>query len=559
MPSIKKYQALVINNDWADAIDKALDDLMVKGGTLYFPKDVYTVSRGITKTPLSELKISGGQATIRLSLPSGQANIQSVLRFNDVRKNITFEGITIDCNRQAANPLFIHNYSDDMTKVCTVTFSECLFENGLQTDSTYYFSGVYVRGAFARVIANRTIFRNMDSIRAVPISRGLQVSEDSDKDNYTREVIVSDCVIEDIYNPTTIDSDGVFHSAKFSETGLNPCTLTVKGSTFRNCKGRSIKSQVQGNVITNSNFYRDKYNGNYEIDCQYAGAVMNNNQFYYLNFGVGVILGGSVRSNLHNQFSISDNIITVTNATIGVVCGIDTKEKYPVNSISIRDNKVRGKVDYFCSLRIADIPDNRATIEGNSANTAKGFARLWMWGTGSPVLHGSFKSNTELGVSKPIVMESCKYKPSQYLDNLRITVPDNSLYVGKEDQTPVQDIIRVGGYTRQVIQGASAMNKELSINIPWENRRSAFKVTCATAYASDTEVATRISTLECWVSMGMNGVVKTSPIVNESSTLGSWDIVANSDLTGIRVTKSIGSNNATCNYFIVIEGSNNLS
>lgn len=407
--------------DDTKAINAALDSIISNDGTLYFPKGVYVVSSEIIKIPLGKIKLLGEHSIIKLVLPEETANIQTVLRFNNVTNNITFQGITIDANRYAANPLMVHNNSQDMVNVGTVKFIDCNFINGLQTDDIFYQSGVYVRGAFESVVAIRSTFKNMDSSKTTsPVSRGLHVSEDSDKDNYTKEVIVIDCVFEDIYNYTSVDSDGLSYSNKFDSSQYKEGTLIVRGTSFKNCKGRSIKSQIQSSIIIGNKFYRDKYSGNNEIDCQYAGADISDNQFFYKDYGVGVVFGGSVRSAIHKKFYMANNTVTAINAQIDTVCGVDVKGSFTLNSISIIDNKVKGTVSRFCTLRIPFDTDNRATITGNSAETSVAFLKIWSYGIGTPVLNGVFKSNIELGAAKQIELVNSLFQPSLFLDNSNI-------------------------------------------------------------------------------------------------------------------------------------------
>ena len=533
-------------------LSAALDYAIANKSELFLPEGIYVIKAPITKTISKKFKIRGDNAVIKLVLPNGTPNTLSVLRFNDVKKNITFEGITIDANRQASNPLIIHNNSTDMVNVGNVVFQDCVFQNGLQTDDTLYQSGVYVRGAFNKVISNRSTFINMDSTKTTsPVSRGLHVAEDSDKDNYTKSVVITDSHFEDIYNYTTVDSDGFSYSNKFDPLQLKEGNLSIKGTTFKNCKGRSIKSQVQSDTIVGNYFYRDKYAGNTEVDCQYAGATISNNQFFYKDFGVDVVFGGSVRSAIHRQFVAADNVVTVINATITSVCGIDAMGNFPLNSVSIKDNKVKGIVQRFAKLRIADVADNTVDIIGNSAETATSFLNVWMYGTGAPVLKGAFQSNLELGTAKPFELTSTTFKPTVFLNNTRINIAQGAM-LSSDDQA--LELSRFGTYIRRLYQGNRAMNTVLSINVPWENKRSAVKVMCSTAYASDTEVTTYISTLECWVTMGLNGVAKVSPVANTSPFLGDWDVVANGDKSGLTITKTAGSTSAYCNYFVVVEG-----
>ncbi|MCM3539116.1 glycosyl hydrolase family 28-related protein [Priestia endophytica] len=410
-------------SDDTRAINAALDAIIKDGGTLFFPKGTYILSSQITKKPTGELKILGEESTIKFVLSQDTLNSQTVLRFNDVSSNIFFQGITIDANRKASNPLIIHNNSTDMSRVAIVEIIDCKFINGLQTDNTPFQSGVYIRGAFNKVIVTRSTFKNMNSLKEnSPVSRGLHVSGDSDKDNYTRELIVNDCLFENIYNYTPIDSDGLSYSNKFEPSQYKEGTLTVKNTTFKNCKGRSIKSQVQTNIIIGNKFFRNKYNGKIEIDCQYAGALISENRFFYDYYGVGIVLGGSIRSNIHKGFIINNNAVKTVNSTIDSVCGINVTGPYTLNSIIVRDNKVEGTVNQFCSFRVSEVVGNNVTVIDNSAKTSTAFLKVWRYGTGQPTLNGEFITNKEVGNLKEIETVNTQFVPFSFIDNDNITL-----------------------------------------------------------------------------------------------------------------------------------------
>ncbi|MGO0259323.1 glycosyl hydrolase family 28-related protein [Priestia aryabhattai] len=409
--------------DDTQAINAALDSIITEGGTIFFPKGTYILSSQISKKPMGELKILGEESTIKFVLPQNTLNSQTVLRFNNVVNNILFQGITIDANRDASNPLMVHNNSADMSRVAIVEITDCKFINGLQTDNTPFQSGVYIRGAFDKVIVTRSTFKNMNSLKDnSPVSRGLHVAEDSDKDNYTRQVIVNDSLFEDIYNYTSIDSDGLSYSNKFDPSQYKEGTLIVKNTTFKNCKGRSIKSQVQSNIIVGNKFFRNKYDGKNEIDCQYAGAFISENNFNYDYYGVGVVFGGSVRSNIHKGFIINKNTVNVVNSIIDSVCAIDVTGPYTLNSIIVRDNKVEGTVKRFCSFRVSEVSGNNVTVIDNSAKTSNAFLKVWRYGTGQPILKGEFITNKEFGELKQIEIVNTSFVPFSFINNDNIAL-----------------------------------------------------------------------------------------------------------------------------------------
>jgi hypothetical protein len=83
-----------------------------------------------------------------------------------------------------------------------------------------------------------------------------------------------------------VDADGLAVFGVWTREGVTygESSATVTNNHFRNCKGRSIKIQMDSAVITNNVCYRNIpsiWGGFSDINCQISGGIVSNNVFVY--------------------------------------------------------------------------------------------------------------------------------------------------------------------------------------------------------------------------------------------------------------------------------------
>ena len=156
--------------------------------------------------------------------------------------------------------------------------------------------GCWIRGSWRNVYVERFSAHNMvmaagTGQQAVCGIFGLSISRNGS--GYPQSVRVTHPHIDNVYCEDAdyrFDQDGlrVMTFDPASKTVLpDEGSLFVDGGTFRNCRGRSIKSQCDATTVVGAKFIRSLANstgvGNPEIDIQVGGGNVSGIDFTYSN------------------------------------------------------------------------------------------------------------------------------------------------------------------------------------------------------------------------------------------------------------------------------------
>ena len=299
------------------AINTAIDAALAGSGNLYFPAGVYAMSSALDttadqaqiplKTMTRDLNILGDQATIRCTRLS---EVVYMIYFFTAGFDFSMSGITFDQNQKAWVGLRVEqNTGTSGTALNIVTIDNCTFENSYKSTTTLAGwgsnGGLFVSGGFKKVaITNCTVQNNTRAINTADpgntATLGIFIANSGTVPNslFAQNIYVSGCLIQNILNNEVgigggtnfnFDTDGMSVFGGFSTTSTyTPCRAIITNNTFVNCKGRSIKLQLDEVTITNNTFrFGIRPCGNATltnggiIDAQGLTSTITNNIWHY--------------------------------------------------------------------------------------------------------------------------------------------------------------------------------------------------------------------------------------------------------------------------------------
>ncbi len=413
--NVKKFGAKGdgIADDTA-AINSAL--ISASGKTLFFPEGIYMVKPQLRVNGSLGVILKGGDNSIIKAFPLAvDLSITSayLLYITSATNNISIEGLEFDGNRSVAELIRIANPIPnglDAMKLVTskITIKYCKFYRGLLTTGTpnnVSAIGVYVRGAFDRATFTDCYFKDFDSSGTSGTSRGIVVAPEYLTDNWTNNILIKYCHFEDIYKTdSSIDSEGVYvnnnYSKPYASMDKQRATVQIVGCTFKNCRGRSYKSQVGSNIIQSNIFIRNKWDGNMEIDLQRQQGIVSGNTFIYDGFYAPPVV--VTRNDIVEkpQVVITNNTVNKLNHITGYFVGLNSgMSEGKIEGILIQGNNIDGTLEDLVKVRVDGlVMDNELTVINNTiVNLTRALVCTWRYGIGTGVLRGMFSGNINKG------------------------------------------------------------------------------------------------------------------------------------------------------------------
>lgn len=318
--NVKDYGA--VGNGISDdrtAINNAIIAANSAGSTLpvcvYFPQGRYIINSNISTTTLNKnIQFFGNNAEIKNN--SGPTQLPYMFEFLTNGKNLTLEGLAFDGNCYSSRIVTIYSQEQGLSEVLV---NSCSFANsyarGITNEAKEFESFLLLaNGGFKNLNVTNSIFKNCDRSSEAytnkfagrgAASQGLAIGGLGSFPSRTwpESVIITNNYFENVTSGITtwdvsllrnVDCDcltvfGGYQDSVGGNTSWVGITYTssksiISNNTFKNCKGRSIKTQQDEVLITNNQFYHNITpiaDGGVEAQLQVAVGKINNNMFFY--------------------------------------------------------------------------------------------------------------------------------------------------------------------------------------------------------------------------------------------------------------------------------------
>jgi hypothetical protein len=415
--SVKNFGAVGdgVTDDTA-AINAAIDAALAGSGNLYFPAGVYAMSASLDptlntsqiplKTMTRSLNVLGDQATIKCTRST---EIVYMMYFFCAGFDFSISGITFDQNQKAWVGLRVEQSVTAGTN--TVTINNCTFENSYKTTTTLggpsgtnwaSNGGLFVSGGFNKVaITNCTVQNNSRAVNTASPGNSATLGIFIAKSGalFAENILVDGCLIQNILNDEVgalannfnFDTDGLSVFGGFSTTSSYvPCKAIITNNTFVNCKGRSIKLQLDEVTVSNNTFrFGIRPCGNASltnggiVDAQGISSTITGNTWHYDP------APGSV-----NPFNANGVAGAVGNVCMASFMQTDSNGPRP-KSIIIENNTVYNNVTEAVGILAAlcDVSED-ANSQMTGANAQPGFVSI----KGNRVLGGTVQDFAVVGL-----------------------------------------------------------------------------------------------------------------------------------------------------------------
>jgi hypothetical protein len=386
-----------ITND-RNALQAAIND----GRPIHWPKKTYRITSAIAQTATADVEWKGDGAVIVYDGPHIEAAVSIT---TSAKINIAISGVTFDGAKLCNIPLKISS-TGAMANACNLTFNDVYSKRAKKNATFGSALGVYVLGSFDVVQFNGGMVFDCEmptgsGTPSVSGIAGINVAPIS-TDKWCRRLIVNGTKVEKIYSSDltyTADQDGIgyFVPNDASDAGKVESLLVVTGgASFKNCYGRSIKTQCRDTIVGDASFQRTEgYNGGVgdtEIDAQTGTLFSNKTVHDYRNgFSPNAVwrcLGGAAYG--PNGINVREATVHLDSATT-LERAVQTFPNDGFTSSAMVDGlRIFGKVKEPIAL-ICNGPDNYAKVTNcfftqivNGATGEKALVYVRAGGVGSP-------------------------------------------------------------------------------------------------------------------------------------------------------------------------------
>lgn len=291
----------------------------------------------------------------------------------------------IDGNHKATRCLYIESSQNNSDGESEFYFNNSSVKRAKRLVGAGFIggSGIHVRGAFRQIsseyshISDCMLGTGAGTSGSVGIS-GFTVTHLT-SDSYPVEMTFNGGGVDKIYSEDpsyTDDQDGLvfFSSTSTTKAGKKRSIFRTMGAEFRNCWGRSIKTQCRKSIVTATNFYRNEgfttLHGNGEVDIQTGQGEVFGNTYEYENgyTGGACVNFGSDASAKRASTSVYDNDVYLDANTVLPRFLQSTPRDGKLGVCTVTDNKVFGKVINFARFYVRG-DRNLAILKGNYVET----------------------------------------------------------------------------------------------------------------------------------------------------------------------------------------------
>ena len=244
--------------------------------------------------------------------------------------DLDIKDFIVDANNTANGGLAVYNQSANMNdgSIGDLTMTDIQVKNVRRTAlASPGTGGIYIVGGYKKVVLVRPVVKNVFMVTGTnnPGNAGvvgISIPPYSTT-GYARDVSITDPYIENITSDTGSsygDQDGIaVATPSGTTTTYVEDHVVVRGGTFRNCWGRSMKFQAYNVFVSGSHFYRNTgFNTGValvEIDFQRGRGQVSNIEAYYDGFAPVTIVNG-IQGLFVTQGIVIDGIHVFNNTAV---------------------------------------------------------------------------------------------------------------------------------------------------------------------------------------------------------------------------------------------------
>lgn len=387
-----------VKGDGLSDDSSALESAILSGGPLEFGSTQIKITRKISVTVLGALDWHSTGAVIfnGASIDIGAMLDITVLPGLDHRitgkmtidGNLkSFLGLRVWNKSIAGFPLGYANFYSADTEVRNIRRASAAFNDG---------DGIVVRGGFQSVTFDRPVIKNVLLAAGAGVAGSVGVTGITvfgDATGFPVVTTVNDALIDTVksedpaYNS---DQDGLrVFGPWFTVGSKTNNVLRVNGGQFRDCWGRSVKSQTDVTVVTGTNFasYSGPTTGrNVEIDLQVGGGVVRNTTHYYsgANSAPSALVVFQPNEGFESFGGVLDGAKVFTTTLLKSVCETFPRARTQ-HRTTVSNVDVIGPITRMVEFRIWSDKSSLSVKDCTANNIAEGLVRTTSSGlAGSP-------------------------------------------------------------------------------------------------------------------------------------------------------------------------------
>lgn len=320
----------------------------------------YRIASSVSATLTGPVLWRGANAVLTYDPP---AHSEFVIALEDTTGySIVIDDLTIDGQKMCNRGLRVQNNTSNATP-SDFTANRINVRNIKRLNTFTGGAGVFLRGAFTSAVFNggSVVDCELPAGQGTPGTvgiRGIGATWFS-VDSYIKRFVLNGIKIEKIYSSDlsyTFDQDGVAYFSPNDPAGGKVKSLFVceGGSAFKNCYGRSIKTQCRNTNVHDSSFERTEGLtggvGNSEVNAQTGSCVVTGNVFSYRNGQIpSAVIAPSSTTGWKSGASIRNNEVYLESETVlRIFVGpFPSGVAAPWTRMEVVGNKVLGSVEAF--------------------------------------------------------------------------------------------------------------------------------------------------------------------------------------------------------------------
>lgn len=388
-----KLQESVSVKDFGAVGDGSTDDVSaLEAAILYagnndlvlvWPEGNYFVSRGIggESVQIGALAWDCQNATITLDPTASHQTAVVYYRLTAGANNtVKGSGLNINANDKANVGFAVRQNDNDRTG--SFYGEQIHVENVERSNTLPLGAGIYIRGGYRDVELFKCSAKEIHlppgqgtpgtiGVTGIFVGRGLLSGEPG---TFPLDITIDSCYVDHVYSSDlayTADQDGCVLFGDNGTVASEFCAATITNCVFKNCRGRSIKTQIEKTTVENCKFQGESsvidQIANVVIDVQHANAIINNCSLTTdVNTSFFITISDPSFADTKPRFDKVSNcdVFVSSGATLNEFCQIWnslSSQQKPIAAI-VDNVFIRGAVDKVIVGRSAQTDYNNFTV-----------------------------------------------------------------------------------------------------------------------------------------------------------------------------------------------------